>query len=94
MTKLRVLQYSAKICGAARGAYCKSGKSTAGVKRYRARLLRHTHIPTPVADNLIEGIMSEKLCKVDGLIHKQIKVEYAIFNECKNIIKFRNILKF
>ena len=66
---------------------------TAGVQSYRVRLLRHTHILTPVADNLIEGVMSEKLCKVDGLIHKQIKLKYAIFNECKIIIKFHNIFK-
>ena len=38
-------------CGAARGAYCKSGKYTAGVQSYRSRLLRHTLSP-PVAENM------------------------------------------
>ena len=37
----------------AQGAYCKSGKSTAGVQSYLVRLLRHTHISTPVADGLM-----------------------------------------
>ena len=32
---------------------CKSGKSTAGVQSDLARLLRHTHISTPVADGLM-----------------------------------------